>query len=208
MPANLNALIRYKTINSCLFGGRRRWSIRELIDECSEALGDARGRYEAVSERTIREDIHIMRSDILGFNAPIEQKNGLYYYSDSGYSIVTLRITDSGLADRIYSFLISLRAEIKHPELEAILKQLCVLTNREYQGLQVPSDNRSDEETSPILFETEEKLKELSVREIIAEMEKSEGKEILRKLFIVKEEVSKYIMYSDLTWGSIMSITD
>ena len=101
MPANLNALIRYKTINSCLSGGRRRWSIDELRERCSEALAENRGRYTTVSERTIRDDIRVMRSDILGFNAPIRQEGGLYFYSDPGYSILSLRITDAGLAEQI-----------------------------------------------------------------------------------------------------------
>jgi len=133
MPANLNALIRYKTINSCLFGGRRKWSIQELIDACSDALAESRGRYEGISERTIRDDIRVMRSDILGFNAPIMQEKSLYFYSDPHFSILNLRITDAGLADKIYLFLISLRNETKHPELENILEQLCDLTKRSYE---------------------------------------------------------------------------
>jgi hypothetical protein len=133
MPANLNALLRYKTINSCLFGGRRKWSVQELMEACSQALAETRGRYEPISERTLRDDIRIMRSDILGFNAPIEQEKGLYYYSDPQFSILNLRITDSGLADKIYFFLLDLRNETKHPELEGILEQLCLLTKREYE---------------------------------------------------------------------------
>lgn len=121
MPKTLNALIRYKTINSCLYGGRRKWSIEELIDACSAALADSRGRYDRISERTIRDDIRVMRSDILGFNAPIGQDKGLYYYSDPQYSIFTLVITDPDLATKILKFLLRLKKEIKHPELESIL---------------------------------------------------------------------------------------
>jgi len=132
MPANLNALIRYKTINSCLYGGRRRWSISELIRACSEALAEARGRYDPVSERTIRDDIRVMRSDILGFNAPIKQKKGLYYYSDPGYSIMSVSITDSGLAEQIIKLLTDLRPEVSHPELEKVLERLMKLTGKEY----------------------------------------------------------------------------
>ena len=96
MPANLNALIRYKTINLPL-RRRRRWSIRELKQKCSDALAEYRGRYEPVSERTIRDDIRVMRSEILGYNAPIAQQKGLYYYSEPGYSIMTISFTDSDL---------------------------------------------------------------------------------------------------------------
>jgi hypothetical protein len=128
MPANLNALIRYKTINSCLMGGRRRWSISELIDACSEALAESRGRYEAISERTLRDDIRVMRSDILGFNAPIEQSKGLYYYSDPRYSIMSISISDSTLANQIIALLQELRTEVSHPELEVILDKLLLLS--------------------------------------------------------------------------------
>ncbi|MFZ4523654.1 MAG: hypothetical protein ACOYNC_18275 [Bacteroidales bacterium] len=133
MPANLNALIRYKTINSCLYGGRRKWSIRELIEACSEALGESRGRYNLISERTVRDDLRVLKSDILGFNAPIEQEKGFYFYSDPQFSILTLKITDAGLADKIFTFLIHLRNDIQHPELESIIEQLCKLTNKTYE---------------------------------------------------------------------------
>ncbi len=133
MPANLNALIRYKTINNCLYGGRRRWSIRELIDACSEALSEYRGRYTTISERTVRDDIRVMRSEILGFNAPIAQKGGLYFYSDPAYSILSINLTDMALMDRICNLLYTLRSDIRHPELEMILKQLCRITGREYK---------------------------------------------------------------------------
>jgi hypothetical protein len=127
MPANLNALIRYKTINSALYGGHRRWSIPELIEKCSGALAEYRGRYETVSERTIRDDIRVMRSDILGYNAPIAQYKGLYYYSDEDYSIMTISFTDSGLVERIIRFLGEIKPEVAHPELEIILEKLKAL---------------------------------------------------------------------------------
>ena len=133
MPANLNALIRYKTINSCLYGGKRRWSIDELRERCSEALAENRGKYTGVSERTIRDDLRVMRSDILGFNAPIKQEGGLYFYSDPGYSILSLRITDAGLAEQIFSLLIKIRGRESHPELEIILQRLCGLLGKEYE---------------------------------------------------------------------------
>lgn len=132
MPANLNALIRYQTIDRCLKGGRRRYSVKELIDECSDALGEARGRYKPISERTIRDDLRIMRSDILGFNAPIIQEKGKYYYSDADYSIHGSEIVDSELAGRILMLLIDLRKQIKHPDLETIIGLVGKLTKREY----------------------------------------------------------------------------
>jgi hypothetical protein len=128
MPANLNALIRYHTINSCLSGSTRRWTIDELTDACSEALIEKRGRDELVSERTIRDDLRIMRSDILGFNAPIVQVKGYYFYSDPSYSIWNISITDSDLIEHILSFLQSIRSELNHPELENIIEKLKLVT--------------------------------------------------------------------------------
>ena len=124
MPANLNALIRYKTINSCLYGGKRKWSIDELIDACSEAIGESRGSYGKISERTVRDDIRVMRSDILGFNAPIRQEKGLYFYDDAQYSIMSIGITDLKLIDRVIKMLLDIREEVKHPELETVLEKL------------------------------------------------------------------------------------
>lgn len=137
MPANLNALIRYKTINSCLYGGRSRLTIDQLRERCSEALAENRGRYTPVSERTIRDDIRVMRSDILGFNAPIKQEGGLYFYSNPGYSILSLSITDTGLADQVLGLLMKLREKVSHPEMEIIVAKLCRLLGREYEPASV-----------------------------------------------------------------------
>jgi hypothetical protein len=134
MPSNLNALIRYKTINSCLYGGRRRWSLDELIDRCSEALTEYRGRKSSVSERTIRDDIRVMRSEILGFNAPIRQKGGLYYYDDPYYSILSISLTDSGLLQKILEMLIRIRPEVNHPELEILIEKLSGLAVMKSSG--------------------------------------------------------------------------
>jgi hypothetical protein len=143
MPANLNALIRYKTINACLYGGKRRWSIEELRDKCSDALAEYRGKYDTVSERTIRDDIRVMRSDILGYNAPIVQKQGMYYYSDNSYSIMTLSLTDSVLIKRIIMFLGEIKTKVSHPELEIILDKLTNLKStyqlKEEAGKEVQS---------------------------------------------------------------------
>ena len=38
MPANKNALIRYKTIDNCLRNKYRRWTIDNLVDACCDAL--------------------------------------------------------------------------------------------------------------------------------------------------------------------------
>lgn len=156
MPANLNALIRYKTINSCLSGGRRRWTIDELRERCSEAVAESRGKYTGVSERTIRDDIRVMRSDILGFHAPIKQEGGLYFYSDPGYSILSLSITDTGLAEQVLGLLMKLRDKVNHPEMEIIVAKLCRLLDRDYEHVCAKSSKEDIREKAIITEELPE----------------------------------------------------
>lgn len=88
MPANKNALLRYKTIDACLQNRSRRWTLGDLIDACSDALYEYTGKDEYISRRTIQLDIQKMRSDELGYNAPIEVVDKKYYtYSEQGFSI-------------------------------------------------------------------------------------------------------------------------
>jgi hypothetical protein len=123
MPTNLNALIRYKTINNCLSTGRE-YDIFDLIDACSDALTEYCGRKTAVSERTVREDLRVMRSEILGFNAPIEQKDGYYFYSDMSYSLINIMIADEALLIKVYDLLKEVSKKVSHPGMEDVLKRL------------------------------------------------------------------------------------
>ena len=95
MPANKNALIRYKVIDRCLRNRYRRWSIEDLVDACSDALYDMEGIRKGISLRTVQGDIQIMRSDKLGYNAPIEVYDQHYYrYSDPQYSISSIPLSE------------------------------------------------------------------------------------------------------------------
>jgi hypothetical protein len=205
MPANLNALIRYKTINSALYGGNRRWSILELIERCSDALAEYRGRYEPVSERTIRDDIRVMRGDILGYNAPIAQQKGLYYYSDKDYSIMTISFTDSGLVDRIIRFLGEIKPEVAHPELEIILEKLNNLKISYYANA---------ERKKEIQLDAGSPVKHSELEEFISQIRQPiNTKASRRKIIRAEEEFSDMVAepgmpwYHDLiTWGDLFLI--
>jgi len=96
MPANKNALIRYKTIDNCLRKRYRRWTLEDLVEACSEALYDMEGISKGVSVRTVQGDIQMMRSDKLGYNAPIEVYDHKYYrYADSDYSIMDMPMSQN-----------------------------------------------------------------------------------------------------------------
>lgn len=86
MPANKNALIRYKTIDNCLRNRYRKWTL--------DALYDMEGITKGVCARTVQMDIQIMRSDKLGYNAPIEVYDRIYYrYADPDYSITEMPLS-------------------------------------------------------------------------------------------------------------------
>ena len=95
MPVNKNALIRYKTIDRCLRNRYRLWTIDDLTEACSEALYEMEGILKGVSVRTVQGDLQIMRSDKLGYNAPIEVYDRIYYrYAEPDYSISDTPLTE------------------------------------------------------------------------------------------------------------------
>lgn len=88
MPVNRNALIRYRTIDKALQNRRRRWTLDDLIDACADALYEYQGINTGVSRRTVQADMEMMRSNKLGYEAPIVVVDKKYYtYSDKNYSI-------------------------------------------------------------------------------------------------------------------------
>ena len=106
MPVNLNALIRYKTIDECLSNPNLKCTIDVLINKCSEKLIENQGIESGVSERSIRNDIRILRSDILGFNAPIQCVNGIYSYDDDTFTIYGRPIKEKELLIEIQDLLV------------------------------------------------------------------------------------------------------
>jgi len=98
MAVNKNALIRFKTIDKCLQNRYRKWTLEDLIYECSEALYEYEGIDKGVSRRTVQADIQIMRSDKLGYNAPIIVVDKKFYtYEDPDYSITNIPISEQDL---------------------------------------------------------------------------------------------------------------
>jgi len=98
MPVNRNALIRYRTIDNCLRNKYRQWTLDDLIEACSEALYEYEGIDKGVSRRSIQMDLQMMRSEKLGYNAPIVVIDKKYYaYEDPEYSITNIPLTDQDL---------------------------------------------------------------------------------------------------------------
>ena len=98
MAQNKNALIRYKTIDKCLQNTFRKWTLENLITACSDALYEYEGKEAQVSKRTVQLDIQLMRSNKLGYNAPIVVYERKYYkYEDPNYSITNIPLTNNDM---------------------------------------------------------------------------------------------------------------
>ena len=149
MPINLNALLRYKTIDSCLSNPNVLATIQHLIDKCSDALYDSNGSRNGVSERTIRNDIRILRSDLLGFNAPIQVKNGVYFYTDLDYTLFKTSFQDLDVLISVQDLLIEEYDNIQNHNVSLLLERLSALTKKEVPLEYLPE--RSD--SSSHIFE-------------------------------------------------------
>ena len=127
MPVNKNALIRYRVIDQCLRNRYRRWTIEDLVDACSDALYDMEGIRKGVSLRTVQADIQMMRSDKLGYNAPIEVYDQKYYrYADPNYSIdkVLLDERDIRLIEKAIALIEDEENRLESSELTLAFKQV------------------------------------------------------------------------------------
>lgn len=94
MPVNRNALIRYRTIDNCLQNRFRQWTLDDLIMACSDALYEFEGIDKGVSRRSVQADIEMMRSDKLGYEAPIIVVDKKFYtYADKNYSITNIPLS-------------------------------------------------------------------------------------------------------------------
>ncbi|MDE6552289.1 MAG: WYL domain-containing protein [Muribaculaceae bacterium] len=130
MPLNRATLIRISTIDRCLQNRYRRWTINDLIDACSDALAEYEGRTTPVSRRTFQNDLALMRSDRLGYNAPIVVRDNKYYeYEDPDYSITHLPLNEEGL-DALNSALDILRQLQVFPQLASSIEIISKLNEQ------------------------------------------------------------------------------
>lgn len=148
MPVNRATLIRISTIDRCLQNRYRRWTINDLIDACTDALAEFEGRSNPVSRRTFQNDLALMRSDRLGYNAPIVVRDNKYYeYDDPDYSITHLPLNDEGL-DALNSALDILRQLQGFPQLASSIETISKLNEQisRHSGKSAPA---MDMETVP-----------------------------------------------------------
>lgn len=133
MPVNLNAFIRYRTIDACLKNQFITCDIGYLISKCSEAISNKAGEIKSVSERTVRNDIRTLRSDILGFNAPIVCEDGIYKYLEPEFSIFNTPIADTELLIEIQNLLVEEFDHINSPKAKNLIYSIATIT-----GVKIP----------------------------------------------------------------------
>lgn len=141
MPLNRATLIRISTIDRCLQNRYRRWTISDLIDACTDALAEYEGRSNPISRRTFQNDLALMRSDRLGYNAPIVVRDNKYYeYDDPDFSITHLPLNDEGL-DALNSALDILRQLQGFPQLASSIDIISKLNEQisRHTGKSVPA---------------------------------------------------------------------
>lgn len=127
MAQNKNALIRYRTIDKCLQNHYRKWTLQDLIEACSDALYEYEGRQINVSKRTVQLDIQLMRSDKLGYNAPIvvyDKKYYKYEYEDFSITDIPLNETDMNVLSEAVEMLKQFKDFSLFQELRGIIHRL------------------------------------------------------------------------------------
>ncbi len=106
MPVNKDALLRYHVIDLCLQNKSRKWTWDKLAQKCTDAVNEGTASFKTniFSKRTIETDIVAMKSEALGYFAPIEKdKDGSFYYTDPHFSIRNCTLNENDLQHLKYA---------------------------------------------------------------------------------------------------------
>lgn len=111
------ALLRHKTIDACLRNKSRKYSLNDLILQCTRALSKSLKSNERISLRTMQADIEFMRDPVNGYGAPIEVYDKKYYrYSNPDFSLGNLTIRKDAGNEGLNDLLSKLEAVISTDE--------------------------------------------------------------------------------------------
>jgi predicted DNA-binding transcriptional regulator YafY len=158
--------------------------LEDLREACEKELLEKEGIC-GISIRTIQRDIEIMRSDKLGYNAPIVVKNKKYYtYEDLDYSITKLPLSQKDLNE-----LSSALEIIKHYNGFSNMSGQEDILTRMQDKIACQTDNQK-----VVFIETNEKLKGLNfLGPLFEAIKKKEALAIEYKSFKAKRESRLYI---------------
>lgn len=111
------ALLRHRTIDACLRNGSRKYSLNDLILQCTRSLSKSLKSNERISLRTMQADIEFMRDPVNGYGAPIEVYEKKYYrYSNPDFSLGNLTIRKDAGNEGLNDLLSKLEAVISTDE--------------------------------------------------------------------------------------------
>lgn len=158
--------------------------MEDLREACEKELLEKEGIC-GISTRTIQRDIELMRSDKLGYNAPIIVKNKKYYtYEDLDYSITKLPLSQKDLNE-----LSSALEIIKHYNGFSNMSGQEDILTRMQDKIACQTDNQK-----VVFIETNEKLKGLNfLGPLFEAIKKKDALSIEYKSFKAKRESRLYI---------------
>ena len=200
MALNKNALIRYKTIDKCLQNHYRQWTLDDLIEACSDILYEYEGREVNVSKRTVQLDIQMMRSDKLGYNAPIiVYAKKFYKYDDEGYSITNIPLNENDM--NVLSETVEMLKQFKDfslfSELGGIIQRLedKVYTEKTHQSAVIHLDKNEKLkglEHLDVLYQAI--IKKIVLRITYQSFKAREASEVIFHPFILKEFNNRWFL--------------
>lgn len=82
MPINKNAKARYDRLERCFRDTKRHYFIKDLINECTEALKEANGSDTTVSRSQVYADIKFLMNEYPGMILKGKERGQVYYYCD------------------------------------------------------------------------------------------------------------------------------
>lgn len=104
MANTKNAQLRYRVLDKCFRNHLSPMTFKELKNEIDRVMGDLDSNIPMISDRTLREDIRIMRAES-GFDAKIKSRmfpDGKYRYY---YEIPNFSIFKSNISEKDYNTL-------------------------------------------------------------------------------------------------------
>ncbi|MBQ6068275.1 MAG: WYL domain-containing protein [Bacteroidales bacterium] len=212
MPVNRNAILRYKTIDHCLCNRYRKWTLKDLIEACSDALYEYEGIRKGISRRTIQLDIQNMRSDRLGYNAPIIVVDNKYYtYEDPDYSIIHSPLTERDMTELVEAVGV-LKQMTVFPAMSGVSdlvsrmeEQVSMATGkREPLILMERNDRLKGLEYVPILYEA---LKNRCTQEMVYQSFKAKGPStFLFYPYVLKEFNNRWFVLGQKEKSRMMNI--
>ena len=205
MALNKNALIRYKTIDKCLQNHYRQWTLNDLIESCSDALYEYEGREVNVSKRTVQLDIQMMRSDKLGYNAPIVVYNKRYYkYEVEGFSITDIPLNENDM--NVLSETVEMLKQFKDfslfSELGGIIQRLedKVYTEKTHQSSVIHLDKNENLKGLEYLDELYQAIiKKIVLRITYQSFKARDASEFIFHPFILKEFNNRWFLVGKIS---------